>query len=341
MTRGFGAIMPNGETTESSGTDSRAAPVIALSIVVPCFNEAENLKNLYRELTEVCNPIVGNYEIILVNDGSRDRSWPEMQALADGDSHVVAIDLSRNFGHQIALSAGLSISRGARILTIDADLQDPPELVVEMMRLMDGVADVVYGQRISREGETTFKKLSARIFYRVLSGLSDVPIPPDAGDFRLMRREVLEVLLTMPEQHRFIRGMVAWAGFNQIGLPYARRPRAAGSTNYNLVRMVRFAADAITGFSISPLRISLFCSLFFFAVSAAVLAYVVFSYFFLKVVAGWTSTLILISLFSAVQLLCLGIIGEYVGRIFLETKHRPLFVIREISGQGRPAKRDS
>ena len=210
-----------------------------------------------------------------------------------------------------------------------------------MMRLMDEGADVVYGQRISREGETTFKKLSARIFYRVLSSLSDVPIPLDAGDFRLMRRDVLDVVLAMPEQHRFIRGMVAWAGFNQVGLPYARRPRAAGSTNYDLVRMVRFAADAITGFSISPLRISLFCSLFFFAVSAVVLAYIIFSYLFLNVVAGWTSTAILISLFSAVQLLCLGIIGEYVGRIFLEAKHRPLFVIREISGQGRPAKRGS
>jgi dolichol-phosphate mannosyltransferase len=168
-----------------------------------------------------------------------------------------------------------------------------------------------------------------------------VPIPLDTGDFRLMRREVLEVLLAMPEQHRFIRGMVAWAGFHQVGLDYARRPRAAGSTSYDLVRMIRFAADAITGFSISPLRISLFCSLFFFALSAVVLAYIVFSYLFLNVVAGWTSTAILISLFSAVQLLCLGIIGEYVGRIFLEAKQRPLFVIREISARGGTAKPDS
>jgi dolichol-phosphate mannosyltransferase len=210
-----------------------------------------------------------------------------------------------------------------------------------MMRLMDEGADVVYGRRISREGETAFKKLSARLFYRVLSRLSDVPIPLDTGDFRLMRREVLEVLLAMPEQHRFIRGMVAWAGFRQVGLDYARKPRAAGNTSYDLVRMVRFAADAITGFSVSPLRISLFCSLFFFAVSAVVLAYIVYSYLFLNVVAGWTSTAILISLFSAVQLLCLGIIGEYVGRIFLESKQRPLFVIREISARGGTAKPDS
>jgi polyisoprenyl-phosphate glycosyltransferase len=330
--------MANGESDEKSGLNSQPAPAVALSIVIPCFNEAENLKSLHRELTRVCTAIAGNYEMIFVNDGSRDGSWLEMQALASTNSRVIAIDLSRNFGHQLALSAGLSIARGARILTIDADLQDPPELLAEMMRLMDEGADVVYGQRISRDGETAFKKLSARVFYRALSRLSDVPIPLDAGDFRLMRKEVLDVLLTMPEQHRFIRGMVAWAGFNQVGLLYARGPRVAGSTNYDLVRMVRFAADAITGFSISPLRISLFCSLFFFGVSGVVLAYILYSYFFLKVVAGWTSTAILISLFSAVQLLCLGIIGEYVGRIFLETKQRPLFVIREISGRGRPAK---
>jgi glycosyltransferase involved in cell wall biosynthesis len=326
---------------KKSEPDSKAGSDIALSIVVPCFNEAENLQNLHRELTKVCEPIVEKYEIILINDGSRDKSWQEMKALASSDSHVVAIDLSRNFGHQIALSAGLSISRGSRVFTIDADLQDPPELLAPMMQLMNDGADVVYGRRISRDGETVFKKLSARIFYRVLSKLSDVAIPLDAGDFRIMRREVLDVLLAMPEQHRFIRGMVAWAGFKQVEFPYARKPRAAGATNYNLIRMVRLAVDAITGFSISPLRISLFCSLFFFAFAAFVLIYVLYSYIFLDVVAGWTSTAILISLFSAVQLLCLGIIGEYVGRIFLETKGRPLFVIREISGQGWPATRDS
>jgi glycosyltransferase involved in cell wall biosynthesis len=330
--------MPQGDPATPSGPDSQDEPAIALSIVVPCFNEADNLENLHRELTKVCDPLVGNYEIVLVNDGSRDRTWLEMQALAQRDRRVVAVDLSRNFGHQLALSAGLSICRGARILTIDADLQDPPELLADMMRLIDAGADVVYGRRVSRDGETAFKKLSARIFYRVLSRLSDVSIPLDSGDFRLMRREVLDVLLDMPEQHRFIRGMVAWAGYSQVGLDYARRPRSAGITGYNLVQMVRFAADAITGFSISPLRISLFCSLFFFAMSAVVLAYIIFSWLFLNVVAGWTSTAVLISLFSAVQLLCLGIIGEYVGRIFLETKQRPLFVIREISVQGLPRK---
>jgi dolichol-phosphate mannosyltransferase len=330
--------MPQAEPATPSGPDSPAEPAIALSIVVPCFNEADNLEDLHRELTKVCNFLVTNYEIVLVNDGSRDATWPEMQALAQRDRRVVAVDLSRNFGHQLALSAGLSISRGARILTIDADLQDPPELLADMMRLMDEGADVVYGRRISRDGETAFKKLSARIFYRVLSRLADVSIPLDTGDFRLMRREVLDVLLDMPEQHRFIRGMVAWAGYSQVGLDYARRPRSAGATGYNLVQMVRFAADAITGFSISPLRISLFCSLFFFAMSAVVLTYIIFSWLFLNVVAGWTSTAILISLFSAVQLLCLGIIGEYVGRIFLETKQRPLFVIREISVQGLSRK---
>lgn len=314
---------------------------VPLSVVVPCFNEMENLENLHRQLTAECRKVAEDYEIVLVNDGSHDGSWEAMRTLAGSDRRIVAIDLSRNYGHQLALSAGLAMCRGARILVIDADLQDPPELLPDMMRMMDAGADVVYGLRTSREGDTSFKKITAQIFYRVLSNLSDVPIPTDSGDFRLMRREVLNVLLSMPEQHRFVRGMVAWAGFNQVAMPYHRKARAAGATNYDFWRMLRFATDAITGFSISPLRLSLALSLFFFAFSALSFSYAVYSYLFLDVVPGWTSITVLIALFSAVQLLCLGIIGEYVGRIFVEVKRRPLFVIRELIANRSVASKDS
>lgn len=320
------------QTGAEREAESLPRPSVGLSVVVPCFNEVENVSSLHQELTRVCAPL-GSYELVLVNDGSRDGTWAAIQALARSDPHVVGIDLSRNFGHQFALSAGLSLCRGERILMIDADLQDPPDLLPQMMRLMDDGADVVYGTRISRPGETAFKKLSARGFYRLLARLADVDIPPDTGDFHLMRRRVLEVLLKMPEQHRFLRGMVAWAGFKQAAVPYERRPRKAGRTNYNLVRMVRFAVDAITGFSIAPLRLSLALSGFFFVVSAMVFLYAAYAYLFLRVVPGWTSIMLLVSVVSAIQLFCLGIIGEYVGRIFMEAKGRPLFVIREVCTQ--------
>jgi dolichol-phosphate mannosyltransferase len=313
---------------------SSAHATVELSVVVPCFNEASNIKALHSALTQACEAAVGTHEIVLINDGSRDGTWTEMLALAEADSRVIAVDMSRNFGHQLALSAGLSVCRGARILTIDADLQDPPDLLPQMMQLMTEGAHVVYGRRISRAGESGFKRISASIFYRLLGKLSDVPIPVDAGDFRLMRREVLNVLLAMPEQHRFVRGMVAWSGFRQVELPYERRPRVAGKTNYNLTRMVRLAIDAITGFSISPLRVSLALSGFCFLLAGGVLAYALYSYLFLDVVSGWTSLTVLISFFSAVQLFCLGVIGEYIGRIFVESKRRPLFVIREIKVKG-------
>jgi glycosyltransferase involved in cell wall biosynthesis len=303
---------------------------VQLSVVVPCRNEVENLKQLHRRLTDACRSVAERYEIVLVNDGSRDDTWIGMKQLADCDSHVVAVDLSRNHGHQLALSAGLSLARGERILIIDADLQDPPELLPEMMRYMDAGADVVYGQRLVRQGETRSKRLGAFLFYRLLASMSDVPIPSDTGDFRLLGRRVLDVLLAMPEQNRFIRGMVSWAGFRQVAIPYERAPREKGTTKYTTWKMLDFALDAITGFSAFPLRLSIAFSLIFFLASGLVLVYALFSFFFLKVVSGWTSITMLITLFSAVQLFCIGIIGEYVGRIFIETKRRPLFVIREV-----------
>lgn len=304
---------------------------LALSVVVPCFNEEAVIRELHRRVTATCRGLVGNsYELILVNDGSSDRTWPLMQELACHDDRVVAIDLSRNHGHQLALSAGLALARGERILVIDADLQDPPEILPEMMRLMDEGADVVYGQRLRRDGETWFKKLSARLFYRLMLRLTDVEIAPDAGDFRLMSRRVLDVLLSMPEHQRFIRGMVAWIGFRQVACTYHRDKRYAGVSKYPLRKMLTFAADAITGFSIAPLRASLHFALLFLMIAAFLIAYVVISWAFLGAVHGWTSMFLGMLLFSSIQLLSLAVIGEYLGRVYMEMKHRPLFVIREI-----------
>jgi dolichol-phosphate mannosyltransferase len=305
--------------------------ITSLSVVIPCYNEEAVIPELYRRVTHACRSLVGGrYELVFVNDGSFDKTWAMLQELAHHDDRIVAVDLSRNHGHQLALSAGLSLARGERILVIDADLQDPPELLPEMMRLMDGGADVVYGQRVERDGETWFKRASARVFYRLLLCMSDVGIPPDAGDFRLMRRPVLDALLAMPEQQRFIRGMVAWIGFRQVPLEYRRDRRFAGETKYPLRKMVTFAIDAVTGFSISPLRMCFYAACFFLLFALVTIIYVLISWLYLGAVRGWTSMFLGMLIFAAVQLFSLAIIGEYLGRVYMQTKQRPLFIVREI-----------
>lgn len=304
---------------------------LRLSVVVPLYDEDAVIRELYRRVTTVCRSLVGDgYELVLVNDGSRDKTWAILQTLAHRDDRVVAVDLSRNHGHQLALSAGLSLARGERVLVMDADLQDPPELLPDMMQLMDEGADVVYGQRVGRDGETWFKKVSARAFYRLLLRLTDVPIPRDTGDFRLMSRQVVDALLAMPEYQRFIRGMVAWIGFRQVALLYHRDKRFAGETKYPLGKMFAFALDAITGFSIAPLRVSIYLASFFVGVAGLLAIYVLFGWLYLGVVAGWTSMFLGMLIFASVQLFSLGIIGEYLGRVYMQTKHRPLFIVREI-----------
>jgi polyisoprenyl-phosphate glycosyltransferase len=319
------------------GISRKLQPDVMLSVVVPCYNEEAVIRELHRRVTEACRSIVGsNYELVLVNDGSSDSTWTMLNSLAHRDNRVVAIDLSRNYGHQLALSAGLSLARGERVLVMDADLQDPPELLPEMMRLMDDGADVVYGQRLERDGETWFKKLSASAFYRLLLRMTDVAIPPDAGDFRLMSRQVLHALLAMPEQQRFIRGMIAWIGFRQVPLHYHRDSRFAGETKYPLKKMLTFAVDAITGFSTAPLRVSLYISVVFAVFAVLLIIYVLFSWMYLGTVRGWTSMLLGMLIFSSVQLFSLAVIGEYLGRVYMQTKQRPLFIIREIVS-ARPA----
>jgi dolichol-phosphate mannosyltransferase len=241
----------------SAGRPTPTSRVPALSAVVPCFNEEEVLGELLKRLVAACTDVVGeDFEIVLVDDGSSDRTRALLREAQRDDPRIVAVFLSRNHGHQLALTAGLSVARGARVFVLDADLQDPPELLGPMMSRMDEGYDVVYGRRRSRKGETAFKQASARTFYRLMSRLVEFDIPLDTGDFRLMSRRVTDLLNEMPERHRFIRGMISWVGYPQIGLEYDRDARFAGETKYPLRKMVRFAADAITSFSIIPLRIA-------------------------------------------------------------------------------------
>jgi glycosyltransferase involved in cell wall biosynthesis len=311
-------------------------PECALSIVVPCYNEEENVGLLHRRVSDAAASVVGtDYELILVNDGSTDHSWPRIRRICDEDPHVIGVDLSRNHGHQLALTAGLSLSNGKRILILDADLQDPPELLPDMYRLMDQGADVVYGLRTERRGETWFKRATAKAFYRLLGHLVDIPIPLDAGDFRLISRRALNVLNSMPEQHRFVRGMVSWVGFSQRPITYTRQPRHAGITKYPLGKMMRFALDAITGFSVKPLRLSAYIGAVFGLFGIILLAGTLYAWETGGVIVGWTSLMSVVLILGSVQLFVLGIIGEYLGRLFIEAKGRPLFVIKDVRGRRR------
>ncbi|KMW59730.1 Glycosyltransferase [Candidatus Rhodobacter oscarellae] len=304
---------------------------VGLSAVVPCYNEEASLPELYRRLTDACRLAMGdNYEIVLVDDGSMDATWGMIHSLSIEDDHIVAVKLARNHGHQIALSSGLEICRGDRILVIDADLQDPPELLQPMLKVMEDGADVVYGQRTERKGDIWFKRITAAAFYRLLDRLVETDIPKDTGDFRLMNRKVLSVLLDMPERHRYIRGMVAWAGFNQVAFPYARDERFAGETKYPLKRMLSLSADAITGFSVRPLKLASYLGFIFGAIAAMMIFYTIGQWLFFETVSGWTSLITVVLVLSSVQLLVLGVIGEYLGRLFIESKQRPMFIIDRV-----------
>jgi glycosyltransferase involved in cell wall biosynthesis len=304
----------------------------ALSVVAPCYNEQDVLPEFLRRVVAVLDEIGGTAEIVLVDDGSHDRTWQVMTDAAAAESRVVAVRLMRNHGHQLALTAGLSVCRGERILIIDADLQDPPELLREMMALMDQGADVVYGQRRQRDGESLFKRATAAAFYRLIGRMTDVEIPLDAGDFRLVTRRVLDLLIAMPERHRFVRGMVAWIGGKQVPLPYDRKARVAGESKYPLAKMVRFAADAITAFSVVPLMASMTIGWIMAAVGFAFFVYSIVGWLAGANLPGWTSLMAAVGLLGGMQFLMLGIIGAYLGRLYDQSKGRPLFMIREIVG---------
>ena len=307
--------------------------ICQLSVVVPCYNEQESLPELYRRVSEVCSNTVGDdWELVLVDDGSGDRTWELITGLAGDDRHVAGLSLSRNHGHQLALTAGLSFCHGGRILILDADLQDPPELLPRMMDLMDQGADVVYGRRTRRHGETGFKKATAKLFYRLLQRLVDIDIPVDTGDFRLISRRTLQLLKSMPEQHRFIRGMVCWIGFRQVPIFYEREERFAGRSNYSWRKSIGLAADAILGFSTKPLRLAFYLGLACGLTGLGGLAYALSGWGSGQAGPGWTWAVWAVLLLSGVQLMVLGIIGEYLGRIYLEARKRPLYVIAEVVG---------
>jgi dolichol-phosphate mannosyltransferase len=307
---------------------------LQLSFVIPCYNEAECLPTLYRRTADAARAEVGDdFEIVLVNDGSSDGSWPAMKKLAAADPNVLAINLSRNHGHQLALTAGLDLCCGEQILIIDADLQDPPELVRDMRALMNREnADVVYAVRRRRAGDSVFKRASAAGFYRLLYRLTETEIPMDTGDFRLMSRRALDALLSMPEQTRFIRGMVAWVGFRQVPILYDRDERFAGTTKYPLRKMIRFAFDALTSFSITPLRFASHLGLGLTALSLMMAIYVLFNWLIGSTVEGWASTILIVLLIGAAQMFVLGMIGEYLGRLYIEVKRRPLYLVADIAG---------
>jgi polyisoprenyl-phosphate glycosyltransferase len=312
-----------------------STPIV--SIVSPCYNEQECLPEVYRRLTTVCKAQrIADYEIVLVDDGSFDQTRSIIRQLCEQDPQVVGVFLSRNHGHQLALTAGLQVCRGARILVIDADLQDPPELLGDMMKLMDDGADVVYGQRQERRGESAVKRATALVFYRLLNRLIDVKIPPDTGDFRLMSRRTLNEFNRMPEQHRFVRGMVSWIGFRQVPLLYDRHERFAGRTKYPFKKMLRFAMDAISGFSIVPLRIATYLGFIFSIIGVFFFAYTIYSYVTGIAIQGWTTLMTVVLTLGSAQLFVLGVIGEYLGRLYIQSKNRPLFIIDEVVRLGAP-----
>lgn len=307
-----------------------------VSVVVPCYNEEPVIRETHRRLLETLEHLSPDeFEIIYVNDGSRDRTLEILEELQALDRRVRVLSFSRNFGHQIAVTAGLDNAQGDAVVLIDADLQDPPAVILEMVeRWRDGY-HVVYGMRTDRPGETRFKLWTAKIFYRLLNRLSDVEIPLDVGDFRLMDRRVVDVMRAMPERDRYLRGMVSWVGFRQIAVMYRREPRFAGESKYPLFKMLKFATDGILSFSIVPLRLAVWAGVvaIFLAFGGIIYALIVRLYFSeTHWVKGWTSTFVAILFLGGVQLIFLGFIGEYIGRIYGEVKRRPLYILQERLG---------
>jgi len=321
-----------------NGTRADAAP-IALSIVAPCYNEEEGLSEFVARMTEAAKATAGgSYELILVNDGSRDNTWACIRAITQTNPRILGVNLSRNHGHQLAVTAGLSLTRGDNIMIIDADLQDPPELLPEMTaRLKEGF-DVVYGRRRTRAKESAFKLVTASFFYKILRLLSDVEIPANTGDFRLMSRRITDRLNAMPEHDRFLRGMVAWLGGRQTEILYDRDPRFAGQTGYTLSKMLRLAANGVVGFSTRPLKLSVLFAGIGMLIGVAVVLYALTGYVLGTVAPGWTSQALITVFFGVAQLGCMAVIGSYLGRTYMQVKSRPLYMIDEISST--PVSRD-
>ena len=303
---------------------------VTYSIVAPVFNELENVPELYRRVKAAMDPLPGSWELVLVDDGSTDGSTEAIRELARQDKHVRPVIFARNFGHQVAITAGWDYSRGEAVIIIDSDLQDPPELIPEMIAKWREGFEVVYAVRAEREGETWFKRTTASLFYRIVYQITDVKIPLDSGDFRLMDRKVVDVLKTMRERFRFPRGMSAWVGFRQVGIPYKRAMRFSGVTKYPFRKMFKLAMNAITGFSYFPLQLATYFG--FASAGIAIIAIPVVAILRLtgsQFFGGQATTLLSVLFLGGVQLISLGVIGEYLGRVYDEVKGRPLYIVRE------------
>jgi len=301
-----------------------------LSVVVPMYNEEEVIEVTYRRLKTVLDKLGESYEMVFVNDGSRDQTSKIVREICEVDRNVKLVEFSRNFGHQIAVTAGMDHASGRTVVLIDADLQDPPELIHDMVARWREGYDVVYGKRIERKGESWFKKLTAAMFYRILSSMTSVNIPVDTGDFRLMDRKVCDALTSMRERSRFIRGMVSWAGFKQTSVDYVRDERFAGETKYPLRKMIRLSLDAMTSFSTRPLKIASVLGFVLSAFGFVYLFIVLYQRFFTDLnTEGWTSLVAISLLFHGITLSLLGVLGEYIGRTYEEAKGRPLYLVAE------------
>ncbi len=300
-------------------------------MVLPCYNESEVIVETHRRVTAVCQSIGRPYELICVNDGSTDNTRAKLAVISQSDPQLVVVNLSRNHGHQAALSAGLHFTRGERIMIMDADLQDPPELLPEMLQKMEQGADVVYAQRRTRFGDGLLKRLFCAVYYRLLHWLADTHIPLDTGDFRLISRRVRDLIVAMPERQRFIRGMVSWVGFRQEPILYDRDARFAGETKYPFRKLLALALDGIFSSTCKPLRFALPVGLAAISLSLIFGIYAVVSWLFVsRTPQGWPSLMAAIAFFGGTQLIVLGILGEYLGRVFEQTRGRPLFMVDSV-----------
>jgi glycosyltransferase involved in cell wall biosynthesis len=306
------------------------------SVVAPVFNEEETLPYFYERVVAVMERLDEPFEVLLVNDGSRDSSFQIMKNLHERDPRVHVIDFSRNFGHQIAISAGLDYAQGQAVIIVDSDLQDPPEVIPRLIERWKKGAEVVYARRARRVGETKFKLVTASLFYRLMRSITSVDIPRDVGDFRLMDRRVVDALVSMREHHRFMRGLSAWVGFRQEAVLYDRQERFAGQTKYPLMKMIRFSLDAITSFSHLPLQLATTFGFFLASISLIGIIIAAFLRLFIGAIVGQASTLILVLFLGGVQLIFLGIIGEYLGRIYDEVRARPLYIVHHVLGTEKP-----
>ena len=301
-----------------------------LSVIIPSYNEERNVGIMHERLTKTLSEITDSYEMIFVNDCSKDQTLLRIKELAERDSHVKYLSFSRNFGHQIAVSAGLDFCTGEAVVIIDGDLQDPPELITQMYERYKEGYKVVYAKRKTREGETWFKKATAKIFYRLLASMTSIDIPVDVGDFRLIDRVIVEHLRNMPEKSKYIRGQIAWIGYKQTFVEYHRDARLYGTTKYPLKKMLRFALDGITAFSDKPLKIASGLGIFSAIVSLLALVYALVSHFcFHTTITGWTSLILSVLFIGGVQLITIGIIGEYIARINNDVRNRPLYILDE------------